>query len=116
MTSAALITQQLAEFLAVISTCPDSQSAILSGIEAAARALEAEVAAVTSEYGVVSVVGFAAGKGPVTQPVAGAARAPAGGPGSGGGGGPGVGARLGGAGTPMPVDSPAPGRAGATPP
>ena len=67
MTSAALITQQLAEFLAVISTCPDSQSAILSGIEAAARALEAEVAAVTSEYGVVSVVGFAAGKAPETE-------------------------------------------------
>src|SRR2546430_11056017 len=79
MTSAALITQQLAEFLAVISTCPDSQSAILSGIEAAARALEAEVAAVTSEYGVVSVVGFAAGKGPGNELIEGAAGTRAGG-------------------------------------
>src|SRR5256885_3799945 len=67
MTAAALITQQCGNSLAVITPCPDSQSAILSGIEAAARALEAEVAAVTSEYGVVSVVGFAAGKAPETE-------------------------------------------------
>jgi diguanylate cyclase (GGDEF)-like protein len=40
------ISQQIAEFLALVSACEDERSAIVSAVERAAEALEAEVAAV----------------------------------------------------------------------
>jgi diguanylate cyclase (GGDEF)-like protein len=61
----ALSTQQLAEFLAVVSSGSDELSAIHLAAEAAARAMEAEVAAVLAPDGVVSSVGFPAGQVPV---------------------------------------------------
>jgi diguanylate cyclase (GGDEF)-like protein len=62
-----LSTQQLAEFLAVVSSVPDVLAATRLATEGAARALEAEVAAVLGRSGVVSSVGFPAGKVPVQQ-------------------------------------------------
>jgi len=62
--TSALATQQLAEFLAVVSACPDAQSATRAAAERAARAVEAEVAVVLGQYGVLSSVGFAAGRLP----------------------------------------------------
>ena len=61
----ALVTQQLAEFLAVVSACPDAPSATRAAVQRAARALEAEVAAVVGEYGLVAAVGFPADRAPV---------------------------------------------------
>jgi diguanylate cyclase (GGDEF)-like protein len=55
----ALCTQQLAEFLAVVSSVSDQLSAIQMTTERAAKALEAEVAAVLGPDGaVVDLVGF----------------------------------------------------------
>ncbi len=64
-TATALATQRLAEFLAVVSRASDVASAIRVATERAARALEAEVAAVlTGDGRVVSSVGFALGRVP----------------------------------------------------
>src|SRR2546430_2823758 len=63
----ALVTQQLAEFLAAVSAHRDPLSATHAAVERAARAVEAEVAAVVGEHGVVSAVGFAAGRVPVAE-------------------------------------------------
>jgi diguanylate cyclase (GGDEF)-like protein len=54
-------TLQLTEFLAVVSACGDEDSAMRSGMERAAEALEAEVAALVSETEVLAAVGFAEG-------------------------------------------------------
>jgi diguanylate cyclase (GGDEF)-like protein len=62
----ALCTQQLAEFLALVSSAPDRQSAIQMTTERAAKALEAEVAAVLGpdDGTVVDLVGFRVGAVP----------------------------------------------------
>ena len=58
-TTTALCTQQLAEFLAVVSAVPDPLSAVQMTTERAAKALEAEVAAIVGADGtVVDLVGF----------------------------------------------------------
>jgi diguanylate cyclase (GGDEF)-like protein len=71
----ALSTQQLAEFLAVVSAVSDGRSATQVAAERAARALEAEVAVVLDDTagmvdggpGVVSSVGFPMGRVPVDE-------------------------------------------------
>jgi diguanylate cyclase (GGDEF)-like protein len=64
----ALPTQQLAEFLAVLSEVPDAPTAVRFAAERAARALEAEVGVVLGEAGVVlSAVGFPLGRTPSDQ-------------------------------------------------
>ncbi len=63
----ALSTQQLAEFLAVVSAVHDGLSATRIAVERAARALEAEVAAVLGDAGVASSVGFPLGRVPVAE-------------------------------------------------
>src|SRR5262245_24056742 len=68
--SGALSIQLLAEFLAVVSSVSDILSATRLATECAARALEAEVAAVLEPDGVVSSVGFPAGRVPVADLVA----------------------------------------------
>jgi diguanylate cyclase (GGDEF)-like protein len=57
-------TQQLAEFLAVVSGLPDRTAAIRGGVERAAEALDAEVAALVDGGGVLASIGFPAGKLP----------------------------------------------------
>src|SRR5712692_9433769 len=54
-------TLQLTEFLAVVSACGDEDEAMRSGMERAAEALEAEVAALVNETEVLAAVGFAQG-------------------------------------------------------
>jgi diguanylate cyclase (GGDEF)-like protein len=63
----ALSTQQLAEFLAVISVVPDGDVAAAVAAEGAARALEAEVGVVLGRNGVLSAVGFPRGRVPVDE-------------------------------------------------
>ncbi len=63
----ALSTQQLAEFLAVVSAVHDGLSATRIAVERAARALEAEVATVLGDAGVASSVGFPLGRVPVAE-------------------------------------------------
>jgi diguanylate cyclase (GGDEF)-like protein len=60
----ALATQQLAEFLAVVSDVSDTPTVIRVAAERAARALEAEVGAVLGADGVLSAVGFPLGRTP----------------------------------------------------
>ena len=54
-------TQQLAEFLAVVSSFADERSAILGALERTAEALEAEVAALVEGDEVEASIGFPAG-------------------------------------------------------
>jgi diguanylate cyclase (GGDEF)-like protein len=54
-------TQQLVEFLALVSGFPDEQSALSGAVERAAEALEAEVGAVVREGEVLACTGFRAG-------------------------------------------------------
>jgi signal transduction histidine kinase len=54
-------TQQLAEFLAVVSSYEDEQSAIQGGLERTAEALEAEVTALLRGSEVEAAIGFPAG-------------------------------------------------------
>jgi diguanylate cyclase (GGDEF)-like protein len=63
----AVATQQLAEFLAFVARFPDAVSATRGGAERAARALDAEVAAVIGAYGVVAAVGFPSGRVPEAE-------------------------------------------------
>jgi diguanylate cyclase (GGDEF)-like protein len=53
-------TQQLVEFLALVSSFADERSAVRGAVERAAEALEAEVGAVVRDGGVVASVGFPA--------------------------------------------------------
>jgi diguanylate cyclase (GGDEF)-like protein len=53
-------TQQLVEFLALVSAFPDEQSAISGAVERAAEALEAEVGAIVREGRVLACTGFPA--------------------------------------------------------
>ena len=57
-------TQQLAEFLAVVSSFTDEDAARLAAVERAAEALEAEVAAVVQTAAPVISIGFARGQEP----------------------------------------------------
>jgi diguanylate cyclase (GGDEF)-like protein len=57
-------TQQLAEFVAAISSCQDETSAVRRAIERAAEALEADAAALVREDGVVECLGFPATTAP----------------------------------------------------
>jgi diguanylate cyclase (GGDEF)-like protein len=65
--TAALSTQLLAEFLAVLSAAPDGGSATQVAVERAARALEAEAAVVLGRDGTVSSIGFAFGHVPIAE-------------------------------------------------
>ena len=66
-------TQQLAEFLAVVSSLPNQANARQVGVERAAEALEAEVAAVVHDGVVLSSVGFPAALVPEAELVEAAA-------------------------------------------
>ena len=57
-------TEQLAEFLAAVSTSRDHRSAVAAAIERAAEAVDAEVAAVVTNGAVEAVVGFGQGHVP----------------------------------------------------
>ncbi|MDX6643489.1 MAG: hypothetical protein QOD76_1451, partial [Solirubrobacteraceae bacterium] len=61
MSIAGWSTQQLAEFMAAISTLPDEESLTRHAVERAAEGLEAEVGAMISGTRVVTAVGFPAG-------------------------------------------------------
>jgi diguanylate cyclase (GGDEF)-like protein len=61
---------QLAEFLAVVSSCPDEPAAVRAAAEWAAELLEAEVGAVVQDGRVTSQVGFPAGRVPEAELVA----------------------------------------------
>ncbi|HEV3282687.1 MAG TPA: EAL domain-containing protein [Solirubrobacteraceae bacterium] len=54
-------TQQLVEFLSLVSSFPDEESAIAGAVERAAEALEAEVGAVVSDGRLLASTGFSAG-------------------------------------------------------
>jgi diguanylate cyclase (GGDEF)-like protein len=63
-------TQQLVEFLAVVSSFTSERSAINGGVERAAEALEAEVAALVREGRVEASIGFPSGEVPCDELVA----------------------------------------------
>ncbi|MDQ4130404.1 MAG: GAF domain-containing sensor histidine kinase [Actinomycetota bacterium] len=67
MPESAWSTQQLAEFLAAVSSCESAASAALAAVERAAEALDAEVAAILSGGEIVAVVGYPEGAAPVTE-------------------------------------------------
>lgn len=60
-------TQQLAEFLAVVSSSESEASAALAAVERAAEALDAEVAAIVANAELVAAVGYPEGAAPVTE-------------------------------------------------
>jgi signal transduction histidine kinase len=60
-------TQQLAEFLAVVSTCTSEPSAALVAVERTAEALDAEVAAIVHDGAVVAAVGYPDGSAPLAD-------------------------------------------------
>jgi len=60
-------TQQLAEFLAAVSSCETEASAALTAVERAAEALEAEVAAIVCGGEVVAAVGYPEGTAPAGE-------------------------------------------------
>jgi diguanylate cyclase (GGDEF)-like protein/PAS domain S-box-containing protein len=64
---------QLAEFLALVSSCPDPASAVQVATERAAETLEAEVAALIRGDSVEASVGFRAGQAPERELVGAAA-------------------------------------------
>ena len=63
--TASLPTQQLAEFLALISCFNDERTATRKGIEHVAEVLDAEVAALVRGGAVIAAVGFAEGEVPI---------------------------------------------------
>ena len=63
-------TQQLAEFLALISCFNDERTATRKGIEHVAEVLDAEVAALVRGGAVIAAVGFAEGEVPIDHLVA----------------------------------------------
>jgi diguanylate cyclase (GGDEF)-like protein len=67
MVATTLPTQQLAEFLAIISDVSDAPTAIQVAAERAAMALEAEVGVVLDQHGVRSTIGFPRGRTPVAE-------------------------------------------------
>ncbi|MDQ4129663.1 MAG: hypothetical protein M3133_01500, partial [Actinomycetota bacterium] len=67
MPTSAWSTQQLAEFLAAVSTSRSEASATLTAVERAAEALDAEVAAIVSGGELVAAVGYPEGGAPVAE-------------------------------------------------
>ncbi len=67
MPASAWSTQQLAEFLAVVSSCETEASAALAAVERAAEALDAEVSAIVSGGQLVAAVGYPEGAAPVGE-------------------------------------------------
>ncbi len=65
--TAAWSTQQLAEFLGVVSSFETEASAALGAVERAAEALDAEVAAIVRHGQVIASVGYPAGSAPVAD-------------------------------------------------
>ncbi len=65
--SAAWSTQQLAEFLATVSSLESEASAALGAVERAAEALDAEVAAIVTRNEVVASVGYPVGSAPIGE-------------------------------------------------
>ncbi|MEA2141987.1 MAG: hypothetical protein QOI64_417 [Solirubrobacteraceae bacterium] len=70
MSSGNWSTQQLAEFLAVVSSVPEPAAAVREAVERAAEALEAEVGAVVQDGAVTASVGFPAGAVPEAELIA----------------------------------------------
>jgi diguanylate cyclase (GGDEF)-like protein len=66
-------TQQLAEFLSLVSSFTEEQDAVRSGVERAAEAIDTEVAALVRHGRVEASIGFAAGSEPGEQLVMAAA-------------------------------------------
>jgi EAL domain-containing protein (putative c-di-GMP-specific phosphodiesterase class I)/GAF domain-containing protein len=60
-------TQQLTEFLAAVSSCPDEAAAVRAAVERAAEALESEVGAVVRAGGLVTAIGFGSDRVPATD-------------------------------------------------
>src|SRR5207302_10578451 len=60
-------TQQLAEFLAAVSSCETEASAALAAVERAAEALDADIAAIVCGGDVVAAVGYAEGAAPAAE-------------------------------------------------
>ncbi|HWF34680.1 MAG TPA: EAL domain-containing protein [Solirubrobacteraceae bacterium] len=60
-------TQQLTEFVTMVGACQDEEAAIRDGIERAAEALEAEVAAVIRDGDVLASIGFPVSDVPVAK-------------------------------------------------
>jgi signal transduction histidine kinase len=67
MSRSAWSTQQLAEFLSVVSSAKSERFAALAAVERAAEALDAEVAAIVSGGGLMAVVGYPEGSAPVAE-------------------------------------------------
>src|SRR3712207_2724210 len=65
--SGAWSTQQLTEFLAVVSSVPEAATAMREAIERAAEALEAELGAVVTDGAVTASVGFRVGQVPEAE-------------------------------------------------
>jgi signal transduction histidine kinase len=76
MPKSAWSTQQLAEFLAAVSSCETEASAALAAVERAAEALEAEVAAIVCGGEVVAAVGYPEGAAPAAELISVAAGGP----------------------------------------
>jgi diguanylate cyclase (GGDEF)-like protein len=68
-------TQQLAEFLSVVSSFTEEQDALRGGVERAAEALDTEITALVRDGRVDASIGFPAGEEPVEQLIAAAAEA-----------------------------------------
>jgi signal transduction histidine kinase len=67
MPGSAWSTQQLAEFLAVVSSARTEASAVLAAVERAAEALDAEVAAIVFGDEILASVGYPEGSAPVAE-------------------------------------------------
>jgi signal transduction histidine kinase len=67
MPQTAWFTQQLAEFVAAVSSAPTEASAALAAVERAAEALDAEVAAIVCDGEVVAAVGYPEGAAPAAE-------------------------------------------------
>jgi signal transduction histidine kinase len=65
--AAAWSTQQLAEFLALVSAFDSEDAAALGAVERAAEALDAEVAAIVADASVLAAVGYQEGTAPVDE-------------------------------------------------
>jgi diguanylate cyclase (GGDEF)-like protein len=60
-------TEQLTEFLAVITRAPDADTAVRAAVERAAEALDCEVGAFVRGHSLVTSVGFAVGRAPEVE-------------------------------------------------
>ena len=60
-------TQQLADFLSVVSSFTEESDALRGGVERAAEAVDSEIAALVRDGRVDASIGFAAGSEPVAE-------------------------------------------------